>query len=374
MTKPSSQPSLQNLVISLSSELDKAQASVRQQCQVDSHHTNEGGVDGVQWRANNTFELADHADMQEWLFINLQNSSAFGGGDDKWQVRFAVTCWQLWKRRCSLLLDEHYVEKDDISVLCARLTDVYTTGSNSIMPSPLSTSAAILGRIASRNMDSRHFFSDSFGLDNRANTRVGDTIRRGDMIIGPTKALFMDDISNGLDSSTTFQVVSCLQHLVHLTVATALILLQPAPEIFELFGDVILMAEGKVVYHGPRTYICKLTSFRRHAYCKVYSCRHRRLHDLIATMLGAPRSSPMLRQGNIGAAKLALEKNGFAFPRYSDSSKVAYVLQGLTWDFAAYFNPFVFVKDQTKSGFGVSYLLKYLSMYDLWIWGLVLLG
>ncbi|KAL1345369.1 hypothetical protein HN51_019118 [Arachis hypogaea] len=37
---------------------------------------------------------------------------------------------------------------------------------------------------------------------------------------------------------------------------------------------------------------------------------------------------PMLRQGNIGAAKLALEKNGFALPRYSDSSKVAYVLQG----------------------------------------------
>ncbi|KAK8689562.1 hypothetical protein V6N13_088276 [Hibiscus sabdariffa] len=79
----------------------------------------------------------------------------------------------------------------------------------------------------------------------------------------------MDEISNGLDSSTSFQVVSCLQHLVHLTVATALISLQPAPEIFELFDDVILMAEGKVVYHGPRTYICELTSFRRHAYYKM---------------------------------------------------------------------------------------------------------
>ncbi|KEH22149.1 putative rmlC-like jelly roll protein [Medicago truncatula] len=37
----------------------------------------------------------------------------------------------------------------------------------------------------------------------------------------------------------------------------------------------------------------------------------------------------MLRQGNIGAAKLALQKNGFVVPMYSDSSKVAYVLQGL---------------------------------------------
>ncbi|OMO67656.1 11-S seed storage protein, plant [Corchorus capsularis] len=41
-----------------------------------------------------------------------------------------------------------------------------------------------------------------------------------------------------------------------------------------------------------------------------------------------PDELPMLRQGNIGAAKLALEKDGFALPRYSDSAKVAYVLQG----------------------------------------------
>ncbi|KHN33417.1 Glutelin type-A 1 [Glycine soja] len=42
----------------------------------------------------------------------------------------------------------------------------------------------------------------------------------------------------------------------------------------------------------------------------------------------SPSDLPMLHQGNIGAAKLALNKNAFALPRYSDSSKVAYVLQG----------------------------------------------
>ncbi|EEF31270.1 12S seed storage globulin 1 [Ricinus communis] len=42
----------------------------------------------------------------------------------------------------------------------------------------------------------------------------------------------------------------------------------------------------------------------------------------------SPSQLPMLREGNIGAAKLSLVKNGFALPRYSDSSKVAYVLQG----------------------------------------------
>ncbi|PIA40355.1 hypothetical protein AQUCO_02500207v1 [Aquilegia coerulea] len=42
----------------------------------------------------------------------------------------------------------------------------------------------------------------------------------------------------------------------------------------------------------------------------------------------SPSDLPMLQQGNIGAAKLSLQKNGLALPRYSDSSKVAYVLQG----------------------------------------------
>jgi ABC-type multidrug transport system ATPase subunit len=74
------------------------------------------------------------------------------------------------------------------------------------------------------------------------------------MIIGPTKAIFMDEISNGLDSSTAIQIVTWLQHLAHITGSTILAsLLQPAPETFDLFDDIILMAEGKIVYHGPRT-------------------------------------------------------------------------------------------------------------------------
>ncbi|KAK3189964.1 hypothetical protein Dsin_029525 [Dipteronia sinensis] len=108
------------------------------------------------------------------------------------------------------------------------------------------------------------------GLDICAETMVGDAMRRGisggqkkrlttgELIVGPTKALFMDEISNGLDSSTTFQIISCLKHLVHITDDTALIsLLQPAPETFDLFDDVILMAEGKIIYHGPRSYVHK---------------------------------------------------------------------------------------------------------------------
>ena len=64
----------------------------------------------------------------------------------------------------------------------------------------------------------------------------------------------MDDISNGLDSSTTFQTVTCLQQSAHITDSTILVsLLQPAPETFNLFDDIILMAERKIVYQGPRS-------------------------------------------------------------------------------------------------------------------------
>ena len=76
------------------------------------------------------------------------------------------------------------------------------------------------------------------------------------MIVGPTKALFMDEITNGVDSSTAFQIVTCIQQLVHITDGTALVsLLQPAPETFDPFDDLILMSEGKIMYHGPRDHV-----------------------------------------------------------------------------------------------------------------------
>ncbi|KAK3130632.1 hypothetical protein QOZ80_6BG0495930 [Eleusine coracana subsp. coracana] len=106
------------------------------------------------------------------------------------------------------------------------------------------------------------------GLDICADTIVGDQMQRGisggqkkrvttgEMIVGPTKVLFMDEISTGLDSSTTFQIVKCLQQIVHLGEATILMsLLQPAPETFDLFDDIILLSEGQIVYQGSREYV-----------------------------------------------------------------------------------------------------------------------
>ena len=75
----------------------------------------------------------------------------------------------------------------------------------------------------------------------------------GEMTVGPTKTLFMDEISTGLDSSTTYQIVKCLRQFTHYMDTTILMsLLQPAPEVFDLFDEIILLSEGQIVYHGPR--------------------------------------------------------------------------------------------------------------------------
>nr|AUB45106.1 ABA transporter [Camptotheca acuminata] len=103
------------------------------------------------------------------------------------------------------------------------------------------------------------------GLEVCSDTMVGDEMLRGisggqrkrvttgEMLVGPAKALFMDEISTGLDSSTTFQIVNSLKQYVHILQGTAVIsLLQPAPETYDLFDDIILLSDGQIVYQGPR--------------------------------------------------------------------------------------------------------------------------
>ncbi|GKB99370.1 ABC transporter G family member 35-like protein [Tanacetum coccineum] len=70
------------------------------------------------------------------------------------------------------------------------------------------------------------------GLDVCRDTFVGDQTRRdifggqkkrattGEMLVGPEKTLFIDEISTGLDSFTTFQIVKCMQQIAHLNEST----------------------------------------------------------------------------------------------------------------------------------------------------------
>ena len=72
-------------------------------------------------------------------------------------------------------------------------------------------------------------------------------------MVGPGRVLLLDEISNGLDTSTTFQIIKFLQQTVHALDATMFVsLLQVQPETFDLFDDIVLLSEGKIVYQGPR--------------------------------------------------------------------------------------------------------------------------
>ncbi|XP_044487463.1 ABC transporter G family member 39-like [Mangifera indica] len=73
------------------------------------------------------------------------------------------------------------------------------------------------------------------------------------MLVGPAKVLIMDEISTGLDSSTTFQICKYMKQMVHIMDITMIMtLLQPAPETYDLFDDIILLSEGQIVYQGSR--------------------------------------------------------------------------------------------------------------------------
>ncbi|XP_050384707.1 pleiotropic drug resistance protein 1-like isoform X3 [Argentina anserina] len=106
------------------------------------------------------------------------------------------------------------------------------------------------------------------GLEACADTLVGNDMLRGisggqrkrvttgEMLVGPANALFMDEISTGLDSSTTFQIVNSIKQNIHILNGTAVIsLLQPAPETFDLFDDIILLSDGQIVYQGPHEHV-----------------------------------------------------------------------------------------------------------------------
>ena len=102
------------------------------------------------------------------------------------------------------------------------------------------------------------------GLNHVAHSMVGDMLRRGisggerkrltsaEILVGPQNAIFMDEISTGLDSATCFAVIAMLGDVAHgLRKTIAVNLLAPPPEVINLFDDLILQVEGRIIYHGP---------------------------------------------------------------------------------------------------------------------------
>eukprot|EP01132_Coremiostelium_polycephalum_P011815 gene11815-14452_t len=105
---------------------------------------------------------------------------------------------------------------------------------------------------------------EQIGLSHTVNTIVGNEFFRG--ISGGQKRrvtiateftkcpnlILMDEPTTGLDSATSFSVISKVKTIATEAKASAIVsLLQPSPELTALFDDVLLLHEGKIAYFGP---------------------------------------------------------------------------------------------------------------------------
>ena len=102
-------------------------------------------------------------------------------------------------------------------------------------------------------------------LEGCIDTIIGDDLVRGvsggekkrvtiaETLVTNARVFCMDEISTGLDAAVTFNIVAALRAWARTTNGTAIVaLLQPTPEVFEQFDELLLLREGAPVYHGPR--------------------------------------------------------------------------------------------------------------------------
>eukprot|EP01031_Cornospumella_fuschlensis_P031588 gene31588-38176_t len=70
-------------------------------------------------------------------------------------------------------------------------------------------------------------------------------------LLNKPKLLFLDEPTTGLDSNTAFSLAKMLKHLGDVGECTVVCTIhQPMPKIFQLFDNLILMKQGKIVYLG----------------------------------------------------------------------------------------------------------------------------
>lgn len=101
-------------------------------------------------------------------------------------------------------------------------------------------------------------------LQKCSNTLIGSAMSKGisggerkrvalamELIPNPA-ILFLDEPTSGLDTVNAYNVVSLLSDLAHQTSRTIVVTIhQPPSEIFHMLDDLLLLADGRVVYHGP---------------------------------------------------------------------------------------------------------------------------
>ncbi|RLO07637.1 hypothetical protein DYB28_000871 [Aphanomyces astaci] len=108
---------------------------------------------------------------------------------------------------------------------------------------------------------------DMLGLTGCQHTLVGDDLVRGvsggqrrrvtlgEMLTGRSPVLLLDEYTTGLDTTVATDITQKLRDMCTALQYTAVAaLLQPPPEVFALFDNVLILTEGHLAYFGPATY------------------------------------------------------------------------------------------------------------------------
>ena len=114
-----------------------------------------------------------------------------------------------------------------------------------------------------------NFVLENLGLAHITDTFVGNSdirgvsggqrrrVTTGEMMLFYSPAFCADEISNGLDSTSTYDIIQSLMFTTRTNKTTKIIsLLQPSPETYSLFDEVILLTEGHIAYAGPIDEAC----------------------------------------------------------------------------------------------------------------------
>ena len=118
----------------------------------------------------------------------------------------------------------------------------------------IKTIDALNSEITMATLGIRHVGDTKVGNENLRGVSGGQRKRltTGEILVTRTPVVMADEISTGLDSATTLDICNALRHNARVLKHTVVVsLLQPTPETFNAFDELLVMAAGGVAYLGP---------------------------------------------------------------------------------------------------------------------------